>query len=63
MFRHAEKEKNKILNYIKQHLSLIKKKVNKTRKRMEENKNLLRNLDALHNPKLLISEKLDDLTT
>lgn len=30
---------------------------------MEENKNLLRNLDALHNPKLLISEKLDDLTT
>lgn len=30
---------------------------------MEENKNLLRNLDALHNPKLLISEKLDDLTS
>lgn len=62
-FRHAEKREKKILKYIKNHLSLIQENINKLKKRMKEKKNLLRNLDALHNPELLPSEKLDDLTS
>lgn len=62
-FRQAEKEKNNTFNHIKQQSSFIQDNVNKIRKRMKEKKNLLRNLDALHNPKLLSSENFDDLTS
>lgn len=62
-FCQAEKEKNNTFNHIKQQLSFIQDNVNKIRKRMKEKKNLLRNLDALHNPELLPSENFDDLTS
>lgn len=62
-FRQAEKEKNNTFNHIKQQSSFIQDNVNKIRKRMKEKKNLLRNLDALHNPELLPSENFDDLTS
>lgn len=62
MFRQAEKEKNNTFNHIEQQSSFIKDNVNKIRNRMKEAKNLLRNLNALHNPELLPSEHFEDLT-